>query len=173
MLFRSGSVTGRFLEGANVSVSDPDLTAKLDPSKQSTDNRLFFVLTPSKAVQPNAIEFVVTKNKESAKISKQIGIARPIPTLTKVDPESGAQGSDVDVTFTGSNLYDLSPSVKVLRNGSEDQSIPVANVSVTSTTSAKATLSLKNTTPGKVDVWLSIGGIETGTVTFEAKPKQQ
>jgi hypothetical protein len=167
-----GSLTGRFLDGATISSSNADLDVKVDPSKSSTDTKINLVITPKKVMFPPNIDLVVIKGKDSANISTPVTVPQPMPTLTKLDPNQITQGSDLEVTLTGSNLFDLSPSFVFSRGGVVDNSVTATNLTFNSPNSLKATISAKNASPGILDVSVAIGKMHTGTValTIKAKP---
>ena len=54
----SGHIVGRFLENATLALQQAEelgLTIELDDSRESTNDRLYFVITPSKILPPNQL----------------------------------------------------------------------------------------------------------------------
>ncbi len=88
----------------------------------------------------------------------------PYPTLTSIAPNSGANGTSVSVTFTGTNLTGAywSPS-----NTTNYPNITVSNFTVVNPTTITATLNLApNTTTGTKNLSVTTSGGTTNTVAF-------
>jgi hypothetical protein len=128
------------------------------------------VITPAKVVSTGTSStFELSKGKQTATTSQTVHFTMPLPSLTKVDPTAGNKGSDLEMTLTGLSFYDAQPSIVFLRNGAEDKSITLSQLIIVNSTTAKATLSLKDATVGTYNVKIVIGGLESGTQPFEVK----
>ncbi len=82
------------------------------------------------------------------------------PTLTSITPNSGARGTNVPVTLTGTNL--TGGTITVSGTG-----VTVSNPTVVSPTQITATLNIGNTaTLGALNVSVVTPGGTSGNVTF-------
>ncbi len=142
-----GSIVGRFLDGATVSLPDGDtmgLAIAADTTPASSENRLYFVITPSKVVPANtSLVFQVTRGKQTTTFSKQLSHNFPPVTLTSLDPTKGSAKSDQPVKLGGSGFLD--GDVTVLIDGTSDAAasgIKVVSLSVKDTTHLEATFSI-------------------------------
>jgi hypothetical protein len=120
-----GSVVGRFLDGATVSLPDADalgLSIAPDTAPKSDDNRLYFIITPKKVPPAGSrLTFQLTKGKQVSSFSKLLAHHLPAPTLTSISPASGSAKSDVPVTLAGSGFFE--GDVSILFDGSSDASV--------------------------------------------------
>ena len=145
-----GSIVGRFLDGATVSLPDGaamglDIAADTATgTPASGENRLYFVITPNKVVPANTrLVFQVTRDKQVTTFSKLLSHNFPPATLTSLDPAKGSVKSDVPVKLGGSGFLD--GDVTILIDGVSDAAasgIKVVNLSVKDTTHLEATFSI-------------------------------
>jgi hypothetical protein len=127
-----GYVLGQFLSDSTVSLGEgtPDGTS-ISVEGTPTDTRLDFKIKSKKPVPPNKnLEFVVTKGKNSAKFTRTVQYLPDTPTLQKLDPSSGAPGSTVPITATGTNFLPDNTQV-VLSDGCTGVSLPNSHATVT------------------------------------------
>lgn len=176
-----GSVVGRFLDGATVSLleaSDLDLDIALDSARQSGDNRLYFVITPKKVVPAGTrLTFQLTKEKLVTSFSKLLTHHLPAPTLTSIDPAKGTVKADVPVKLVGSGFFD--GDVTIVFDGSSDAAstgIKVGNLSVKDSSNIEATFSIDSKAKigdREVQVLTSGGltGVQKFTVSADAAAK--
>jgi hypothetical protein len=140
-------VTGTGVTVSNlVVVSATSVTATFTISSTApTNGRNVRVSTPIGT--SNAVTFTVT--------------APPAPTLTSINPTSGAVGTSVNVTFTGTNL---SGAFAVTGVGAL---IPVTNLTVVSPTTVTATLNIGRGAPlGIRNLGLTTPGGTSNTEPF-------
>ena len=173
-----GTVVGRFLDGASVSLMEADalgLDIAVDTTRAAGDNRLPFVITPSKVVPGGTrLTFQVTRDKLVTPFPKLLTHHVPPATLTSIDPAKGSQKSDVVVNLVGSGF--LEGDVTILIDGSTDTSgagIRVSNLQVKDPTSLNATFSISDTSKlGDHDVQVLTSGGLSGVKKFTVEKAQ-
>ena len=106
-----GYIVGRFLDGRNPVIGDADnlgMKIEIDKKRQSTDNRVFFVITPSKIPKRGqAVSFqAVRGDYKSNTHSKVLTHVFPPPTFTSITPTEGSAGPPVNVKVSGTNLFE-------------------------------------------------------------------
>ena len=86
----------------------------------------------------------------------------PAPTLTNISPATGVRGTVVPVTLTGTNLLGAPPTLNITGGG-----VTISNLSVTSATTADATLTITATAALSVrNVSITLAGQTSNTVPF-------
>jgi hypothetical protein len=169
-----GSIVGRFLDGATVSLPDGTalgLDIALDTGAttfKSGENRLYFVITPQKVVPAGTrLIFQVTGNKQVTTFSKLLTHSVPPVTLTSLDPAKGSAKTDVAVKLGGSGF--LKGDVTVLIDGTSDagSGIKVASLSVKDQSHLEATFSIdEKAKPGVRQVQIKTSGGLSGVQNF-------
>ena len=151
-----------FQAGATVNVSNPDVTVSGTTVVSAAQITATFSISPTAAFG-SANVTVTTAGGTSAPLS--FGVVPPAPTLTSINPASGAQSAAVTVTLTGTNFVD-GPSVNVSNSG-----IAVSNVNVVSATQMTATLTIASTAAlGPASVTVATPGGISAAVTFTVTP---
>jgi hypothetical protein len=172
-----GSIAGRFLDGASVSLLEGDalgLDITLDTARVSGDNRLYFVITPKKVVPAGSrLTFQLTKEKQVTSFSKLLTHHLPAPTFTSLDPAKGVQKTDVPVKIGGSAFFD--GDVTILVDGSSDpgaSGIKMNAFTVKDSSHIEVTFSIdeKAKTGGREIQILTSGGL-TGAQKFNVSAK--
>ena len=141
------SVTGPGITISNlVVVSDTSVTATFTIANLAPATaRTVRVSTPGGLTNP--VTFTVT--------------APPAPTLTSITPTSGARGTPVTVTFTGTNLTGAFAITGI------GGLIPVTNLTVVSATQVTATLNISRTAPlGVRNLGITTPGGTSNTLPF-------
>jgi hypothetical protein len=141
------SVTGTGVTVSNlVVVSDTSVTATFTIANLATlGARTVRVSTPGGLSNP--VTFTVT--------------APPAPTLTSISPTSGARGTAVNITFTGTNLTGTFAVTGIAGL------IPVTNLTVVSSTTVTATLNISRLAPlGVRNLGLTTPGGTSNTLPF-------
>src|SRR5262249_3680951 len=141
------NVSGTGITVSNVAVSSPSsLTAR-------------FTLGPGSAVGTYSVT-VTTANGTSGPVQFSV-FGAPPPTITSIAPISGARGTTVNVTITGTG-FATGASVSVSGTG-----VTVGNVNVVSSTTITARFVISSTAAtGGHTVAVTLNGVTTNGVTF-------
>ncbi len=147
--FIAGATVGATGSGITVSnvvvVSSTQITATLTLAANATLGASSISVTTSAGVS-NTVPFTVNA---------------AVPTLTSVTPNSGTQGTAVNVTLAGTNFI-AGATVGVTGSG-----ITVSNVAVVSGTQITATLTIAaSATPGAYSISVTTTGGTSNTVAF-------
>jgi hypothetical protein len=104
---------------------------------------------------------VTTGGRTSGNVSFNVTAATGAPTLTSISPSTGAQGSTVPVTLTGTGF------VAPLTVNASGSGITVSNISVVSSTQATATFNIAtNAGTGQHNVSVTTTAGTSGTTPF-------
>jgi hypothetical protein len=156
------TLTGtNFAPNATVNVSDSGVTVSNVQVVSATQ------ITATFGITSNSIPGVDTVTVTSAGVVTN-GVTftvTAVPTLISINPASGAQGTNVPVTLTGTN-FAASSTVNVSGSG-----ITVSNVQVVSATQITATLTIaSNAALGGYTVSVTSAGVTSNGVTFTTVP---
>lgn len=153
------TLTGtNFLSGATISITNPGVTVTNLNVASATQIAATFVIAANAA--PGAANVTVS---DSAGTSGAVTftILTPGPNLFSISPATGAQGSSVPVTLTGSG-FAAGATVGVSNPG-----VTVSNVTLVSATQITATFAIAlNASAGAANVTVTLSGSTTGAVTF-------
>ena len=165
----SGYILGRFLEDASPAIEEAEelgLSIDRDSSRESTDDRLYFVVTPTKIPKPNQLVlFQAVREDFRTTHGERLTHRFAAPTLVVPDtPLSGIVGQDVPITLQGSGLYE--GHVEFV----EMDGIEVVNIEA-STDSVSAMFKISgNAQPGQRNIQAEVNDVRTGTVPLEIRP---
>ncbi len=146
-----------FISGALVQVSSGVTVSAINVVSTTQITATF---TIAATATPGAVSVTVTTSAGTSN-AVTFTIISTGPTLTSVSPNSGAQGTTVPVTLTGTNFIS-GATVNTNNNG-----VSVSSVSVLSATQITATFTIAgNATPGPTNVTVTTTGGTSNAVTF-------
>lgn len=153
------TLTGsNFLSGATVNVSNPGVTVTNVNVASSTQITATFVIAANAAL--GAANVTVFQSGATTG-AVTFTIVPPGPNLFSINPATGAQGSTVPVTLTGSG-FATGATVTISNAG-----VTVSNVVVVSATQITANFAIALNAPaGPTNVTVTVSGNTTGPVTF-------
>ncbi len=153
------TLTGtNFIAGATVGATGSGITVSNVTVASSTQITATLTLAANATLGPSSISVTT-----SAGVSNTVPftVNAPVPTLTSVTPNSGTQGTAVNVTLAGSGFI-AGATVGVTGSG-----ITVSNVTVVSGTQITATLNIAaNATTGAHNISITTTGGTSNTVAF-------
>lgn len=139
-----GYVVGRFLQGSKISLlnqTPKGLSVEVDGTP--TESRLNFIVKATDPVPPDtSLNFEVSNDHGVQTYSKAIGYVMARPTVTGIDEKEAAQGTDIDVTITGTNFVPGATTIK-FPSGSRIR----ATINEVTSTTITATFSIDGKAP--------------------------
>jgi hypothetical protein len=153
------TLTGtNFIAGATVGATGSGITVSNVNVASSTQISATLSLAANATLGPSNIS-VTTSNGASNTVPFNVNAA--VPTLTSVTPNSGTQGTAVNVTLAGSGFI-TGATVGVTGSG-----VTASSVTVASSTQITATLNIASTaTPGPYNVSVTTAGGTSNTAAF-------
>ena len=153
------TLTGtNFLSGATIAVGNPGIAVSQVSVVHSNQITASFAIGAT--VPAGAVTVTVTTSAGTSGTAN-FNVTVPAPTLTSVNPATGAQNSSVPVTLTGSN-FSSSAGLQVSNPG-----VTVSNLYVVSATQITATLGIAfNAAAGPANLTVTTPGGTSGTVSF-------
>jgi hypothetical protein len=149
----SGSIVGRFLSGASISLLNQQPKGlSIAADGEPTPTRLNFIVKSDRPVPPGTrLNFEVSNAQGVQNFSKDLLYLPDPPTLTAISPNTGKQNSSVTVTLTGTNFVPEPGNTVVRISGSGvEVSDPVevlgSSMKVTFKISATAAVGTRNVT---------------------------
>ncbi|HZD31548.1 MAG TPA: IPT/TIG domain-containing protein [Candidatus Angelobacter sp.] len=147
-----------FIAGATVGATGSGITVSNVTVASGTQITATLTLAANATLGPSSIS-VTTSGGVSNTVPFTVNAA--VPTLTSVTPNSGMQGTAVNVTLTGSGF------ITGATVGTTGSGITVNNVVVASATQITATLNVAaNATPGAYNVSVTTTGGTSNTAVF-------
>ena len=148
-----GSISGRFLTGAQVDLASPapaDITVVREGTP--SDRRLDFVIKSTKPIPPGTpLTFQVSNDNGVQLTRRDLRYMPKRPTLTGVepDPAGGERGSEVTITLTGTNFIPNTETNRRLTRviPQAGSGVRVVSVEVLSGTSLEVTLAVAANAP--------------------------
>ena len=153
------TLTGtNFVSAATINIAGTGVSATNVTVVSATSITASFVIGPSATTGAHNVS-VTTAKGTTATLPFNVTLAPP--TLSSIGPSSGAQGSSVNVTLTGTNFIG-SASLNVSGTG-----VTASNVAIVGATSITATLTIAATaTTGAHTISVSTSGGTSGTQPF-------
>jgi streptogramin lyase len=147
-----------FLPGATVQVSNPGVTVGNVVVVSASQIAATFSIAPGAALGPANV-LVTTSSGPSA--PAVFTVIPPPPVLTSISPSSGAPGTSVPVTLTGTSFV-TGATIAIGATG-----ITASNVTVVGANQITATFTIAaNAAAGPASVTVITSGGTSGTVTF-------
>jgi hypothetical protein len=101
-----GYVLGKFLEGAEIDLTNAPEGMDVALDGEPKENKLFFTITSDRPVpRGTTLNFHVFNAAGSQNFAKQVSYTPPVPTLEAAEPDAGAPGTaELEVTLAGNNF---------------------------------------------------------------------
>jgi hypothetical protein len=163
-----GYIVGRFLGGAVPAIEDGEeqgLAIGLDPSRESTENRIYFVITPTRIPAPGELVLIqAVRGDLKTTHGERLTHRFVAPTLAAPEPAlRGTVGQDVGVTLQGSGLYE--GHIRF----TDMEGIEVVNIKAQGK-AVEATFKIReNVRPGARSIQIEVNGVRTGIVPFQVE----
>ena len=170
----AGTVVGRFLDKATLSLSGAPEGLVIAPKGAGTDTRIGFELSSPKALSPNAPFTIVIKKEglTATNFSMSAGFSPQRPSIATdgVAPKSVTQeDKSKTITITGTGF--LPGSSVVFENG---EKLNRANTKVVSTTTLTFEVTVEaDATPGNRKFWVDTAGGRSDESFLEIVKKQR
>jgi uncharacterized protein (TIGR03437 family) len=150
-----------FTAGALVTTDNPGITVTNVNTASTTQMSATFVIAAGASGTAN-ITVVIPG---AASNPKSFSIGPGAPMLSSISPSSGAAGSSVGVTLSGTNFVVGATAVNANNAG-----ITVTNINVASTTKLSATFTIASGASGTGNITVTTSGGTSNTASFSISP---
>ncbi len=154
------TLTGTNLTGASAIIAGPGITVSNLTVVSATQVTATFAIGASAATGPQNVTITTPGGTSAVNPQAVFTINAPAPTLTAINPNTGAQGTSVNVTLTGTNLT----AASAINAG---PGITVSNMAVVNATQVTATFAIgASAATGPQNVTITTPGGTSPAVVF-------